>query len=118
MTRKSIAELREEMRAVARGERKAPALPAAPLLSALTCESLELLRLIAQSKPGNVAELVGLTGRSQPNISRSLQMLARHGLIKLVREGREVRPEPLAREVRVDLRNGTCETMPVARTGS
>lgn len=110
MATKSLADLRNEMRAVARGERKASPLPTGPLLSALTAESLELLRLIAQKRPDNVAKLVGLTGLSQPNISRSLQMLARHGLIRLVRDGREVRPELLAREVRVDLRTGTCET--------
>jgi predicted transcriptional regulator len=86
MARKSLTELREEMRAVARGERKASSLPA------------------------TVSELVELTGRAQPNISRSLQLLARYRLIQLVREGREVRVEPIARAVRVDLATGTYET--------
>jgi predicted transcriptional regulator len=107
MTRQPIAELREQMRAVARGDRRAAPLPAAPLLGTLTAEALELLRLISERMPGNVQELATLSDRSQPNVSRSLQALAKHGLLKLVRQGREVRPVPLAREVRVDLRTGT-----------
>ena len=107
MGRKPIAELREEMRAVARGQRKASALPAAPLLSTLTSEALELLRLISEKAPSNVQELAVLSGRSQPNVSRSLQVLAKQGLLKLVRQGREVQPVPVVKEVRVDLRTGT-----------
>ena len=98
MGRKPIAELREEMRAVARGERMASPLPAAPLLCTLTSEALELLKLISEKTPDNVQELATLSGRSQPNVSRSLQALAKHGLLKLVRRGREVRPVPTARE--------------------
>jgi DNA-binding transcriptional ArsR family regulator len=94
MTRKSPSELREEIRAVARGERKASSLPAAPLLAALSREALELLAVLLRKQPASVSELVDLTGRAQPNISRSLQLLARYRLIQLVREGREVRAEP------------------------
>ncbi len=110
MARKSLTELREEMRAVARGERKASFLPAAPLLAALSREALELLAVLLRKHPASVSELVELTGRAQPNISRSLQLLARYRLIQLVREGREVRAEPIAKAVRVDLATGTYET--------
>lgn len=110
MGRKPIAELREEMRAVARGARKASPLPAAPILGALTPEALELLRLISEKAPANVHALAILSGRSQPNVSRSLRLLAKHGLLNLVRQGREIRPVPAAREVRVDLRTGTYVT--------
>ncbi len=110
MARKSLSELREEMRAVARGERKASSLPAAPLLAALSREALELLAVLLRKHPASVSELVELTGRAQPNISRSLQLLARYRLIQLVREGREVRAEPIAKAVRVDLATGTYET--------
>jgi predicted transcriptional regulator len=110
MARKSLSELREEMRAVARGGRKASSLPAAPLLAALSREALELLAVLLRKHPASVSELVELTGRAQPNISRSLQLLARYRLIQLVREGREVRAEPIARAVRVDLATGTYET--------
>jgi predicted transcriptional regulator len=112
MTRTSLIELREEMRAVARGERQASPLPAAPLLAALSRDALDLLGVVLRERPASVAALVALTGRAQPNVSRSLQLLARHRLIRLVREGREVRPEPIASAVRVDLTTGTYETTP------
>lgn len=114
MTRKSLTELREEMRAVARGERQPAPLPAAPLLAALSQEALELLGVLLRKKPSSVAELVALTGRAQPNISRSLQLLAKYRLVRLVREGREVRPEPIAKAVRLDLATGTYETTPLS----
>jgi predicted transcriptional regulator len=110
MTTTSLADLREEMRAVARGERKPAPLPAAPLLAALSQEALDLLALLLRDRPGTVADLVALSGRTQSNVSRSLQVLARHGLVRLVRDGRLVRPEPVARAVRVDLATGTYET--------
>jgi predicted transcriptional regulator len=43
---------------------------------------------LLREHPANVTELVTLTGRAQSNISRSLQLLARPRLIRLVREGR------------------------------
>jgi predicted transcriptional regulator len=113
MARKNLAELREEMRAVARGDCHAAALPAAPLLAALSREALDLLGVILRERPATIADLVSLTGRAQPNVSRSLQQLAGHGLIRLKREGREVRPVPVARELRVDLATGTCAAVPV-----
>lgn len=113
MARKSLTELREEMRAVARGERRAAPLPAAPLLAALAREALDLLGVVLRERPATIAELVALTGRAQPNVSRSLQQLAGHGLIRLEREGREVRPVPVVREVRIDLATGTCAAIPL-----
>lgn len=107
MARKSLAELREEMRGVARGVRTPAPLPAAPLLASLTPEAIELMGALLREHPKNVRELAVLTGRVQPNISRSLQLLARHGLVRLVRDGRDVRPEPIAAEVRVDFVTGT-----------
>lgn len=110
MARKPLIDVREEMRAVARGERSASPLPAAPLLAALSREALELLAILLRKHPASVSELVALTGRAQPNISRSLQLLARYRLIQLVRDGRGVRAEPIAKAVRVDLATGTYET--------
>ena len=114
MPRRSLSELREEMRAVTRAERRAAPLPAAPLLAALSQEALQLLSLLLQMRPASVAELVTLSGRAQPNISRSLQLLAKHRLIRLVRDGREVRPEPIVKSVRLDLATGTYETTPLS----
>lgn len=114
MKRTSLATLREEMRAVARSERAPSPRPAAPLLAALSSEALELLGVVLQERPASIADVVRLTGRAQPNVSRSLQQLAGYGLVRLVRAGREVRPEPLVRTLQVDLLNGTYETGPVA----
>lgn len=114
MTRTSLTELREEMRGVARGERQPSPLPAAPLLAALSRDALDLLGVLLRERPANIAALVAMTGRAQPNVSRSLQLLAKHRLIRLVREGREVRPEPIASVVRVDLATGTYETVPTS----
>ena len=110
MTRTSLTELREEMRAVARGERQASPLPAAPVLAALSRDALDLLAILLRERPPSVTALTALTGRSQPNISRSLQLLAKHRLIRLTREGREVRPEPIASALHIDLATGTYET--------
>jgi predicted transcriptional regulator len=114
MTRTPLVELREEMLGVARGERRAAPLPAGPLLAVLSREALDLLGVLLRRRPASVTELVSMTGRAQPNVSRSLQTLAAHGLVRLVREGREVRPEPIASAVKVDLVTGTYEATPVA----
>lgn len=108
MTKKSLSELREEMRAVARGERQASPLPAGALLGTLSSQgNLDLLRIIIQAQPATVSELAQLVGRAQPNVSRALQQLAKHGLIRLERDGKEVRPVPVAREIDIDLATGT-----------
>ena len=77
---------------------------------------VEVLRVILQERPASIADVVRLTGRAQPKISRSLQLLAGYGLVRLVRTGREVRPEPLVRALQVDLMTATYETEPVAGT--
>jgi len=116
--RKSMNELKQEMRSVARGERRASPLPAAPLLAALSREALDLLGVLLRERPANVTELVALTGRAQSNISRSLQLLAKHRLIRLVREGREIRPVAIAKTVSVDLMSGTYETTPISKVAA
>lgn len=113
MTRTSLADLREQMRSVARGERPAPPRPAGRVLAALSREALDLLGVVLRERPASVTALAALTGRAQPNVSRSLQALAANGLIRLVRDGRDVRPEAVARELRVDLATGTYEALPL-----
>ncbi len=108
----SLTKLRDEMRAVASGEMSLSPRPAGPLLAALSPEALDLLSALLRERPASVAELVRLTGRAQPNVSRSLQQLAAHGLVRLLRTGRDVRPEPLVRTLRVDLQSGTYEPVP------
>ncbi len=80
----------------------------------LSREALELLGVLLRERPASVGELVTLTGRAQPNVPRSLQLLAGLGMVRLVREGRDIRPEPVASAVTVDLTTGTYNVTPVA----
>lgn len=113
-TNKNLAELRDEMRAVARGDRAAPDRPTEPLAAALSSEeSVELMKILINERPESIGALARRVGRAQPNVSRSLQQLARLGLVRLTKEGREVRPEAVAREVRFDLTAGTYRTVPI-----
>lgn len=114
MMRRTLTDLREEMRAVARGERKPSPRPAAPLLTALTVEAMEILELLIRERPATIAAIADRTGRAQPNVSRSLQRLAALGLVRLTRSGREVTPEPIASSLRIDFATGSYETQPLA----
>jgi hypothetical protein len=40
--------------------------------------------------------------------------LAKHGLVRLVRDGMSIRPELVAAEIDVDLVRGTCRVVPMA----
>src|SRR3954454_1632294 len=78
----SLESLRDEMIAVARGERPAPPDAGQPtfnsvtgLVQLLTPENRRLLALSRDNKPGSVAELAKLTGRAQPNLTRTLSKL-------------------------------------------
>jgi predicted transcriptional regulator len=50
-------------------------------------------------------------GRAQSNVSRTLQRLAGLGLVRLVREGREVRPELVSTEIKVNLVTRTVQAV-------
>jgi predicted transcriptional regulator len=78
------------MKAVARGERPAPKDAAAPsfdsvsaLLRLLTPENRALLAVIRDKKPQSIAELAELTGRAQPNLTRTLGKLEAMGFVKM-----------------------------------
>jgi predicted transcriptional regulator len=114
MATRSLADLREEMRGVARGERQASPLPAAAVLQVLSSpENLDLLRIIHEQRPATVSALAALAGRAQPNVSRALQQLARHGLVRLQPEGREVRPVPTLARIDIDIAHGTYAAVPL-----
>jgi len=103
----TILDLREEMRAVARGERAAPDRPERAHEAPFSPGNLDLLRLIVSGRPATVSDLAAMSGRAQSNVSRALQALVRHGLVRMVRDGRAVRPEVVSRTVRLDLATGT-----------
>jgi predicted transcriptional regulator len=106
----NLRSLREEMKAVARGERKAPADAAKPsfnsidaLIRLLTPENRLLLALIRDRKPGSVAELVQLTGRAQPNLTRTLAKLEAAGFIRMRLVGRRKAPSAAIRRIVVEI---------------
>jgi predicted transcriptional regulator len=86
----SLRSLRDDMKAVARGERPAPADAAMPSFNSvdavvrlLTPENRELLAIIRDRKPQSVAELVQMSGRAQPNLTRTLAKMEAAGLIRM-----------------------------------
>ncbi len=91
----NLRSLRDEMKAVARGERPAPADAAKPSFNSvdavvrlLTPENRELLAMIRDRKPQSVAELVQMSGRAQPNLTRTLAKMEAAGFITMKAVGR------------------------------
>ena len=87
----NLRSLREEMKAVARGERPAPADARTPsfdsvaaVVRLLTPENRRLLTVIRDRKPQSVADLVQWTGRAQPNLTRTLAKFEAAGFITII----------------------------------
>ena len=85
-----LASLRDEMKAVARGDKKAPAdagklsfNSVEALLRLLTPENRVLLALLRNKKPGSLAELAKLSGRAAPNVTRTIGKLVEAGLVEV-----------------------------------
>jgi predicted transcriptional regulator len=86
----SMNDLEDEMRAVARGERPAPADAARPsfesveaLIRLLTPENRRLLAIIRDRKPQSINELAEITGRAAPNLTRTLAKLEAAGFVRM-----------------------------------
>ena len=106
----TLKELREEMKAVARGEKPAPPDAAKAgfssveaLVRLLTPANRRLLALIRDKKPGSVADLVQLTGRAQPNLTRTLAKLERAGFITMKTTGRRKAPSISVKKIVVEI---------------
>ena len=104
-----LRELRDEMKAVARGARPATEDAAAPsfnsveaLVRLLTPENRRLLALIRDRKPRSVSDLAAWTGRAQPNISRTLAKLEAVGMVAMT-DGGNRRKVPLATVRRITI---------------
>jgi predicted transcriptional regulator len=53
----------------------------------------ELLALIAELRPDSLDSLAAASGRAKSNLSRTLQTMARYGLVRLEKgEGRKLKP--------------------------
>jgi predicted transcriptional regulator len=113
MTRYKVQDLKSlerEMRAVARGERPAPKDAGKPsfdsvdvLIRLLTPENRRLLALIRDRKPGSVAELVKMSGRAQPNLTRTLAKLESAGFIRMRTVGRRRAPSAAIKKIVVEI---------------
>lgn len=106
----SLRSLREEMRAVARGARRAPADAGRPsfnsveaVIRLLTPANRRLLAIIRDRKPKSVADLVQMTGRAQPNLSRTLAKLEAAGFIAMRTVGRRKAPTASVKKIVVEI---------------
>jgi predicted transcriptional regulator len=106
----TLRSLRDEMKAVARGDRPAPPDAAKPSFNSveavvrlLTSNNRRLLALIRDRKPQSVAELVEMTGRAQPNLTRTLAKLEAAGFIKMKTVGRRKRPTVAIKRIVVEI---------------
>jgi predicted transcriptional regulator len=106
----NLRALREEMKAVARGERRAPSDASNPSFNSieavvrlLTSDNRRLLALIRDRRPQSVAELGAMTGRAQPNLTRTLAKLEAAGFIRMTRVGRRKAPSVAIRRIVVEI---------------
>ena len=107
----SLHELRDEMKAVARGQKPAPTDAAQPsfnsveaLVRLLTPENRRLLSLIRDRKPESMTELREWTRRAQPNLSRTLAKLEAAGLVTMKPgNGRRKVPQVRVRKITVEI---------------
>lgn len=104
------ASLREEMKAVARGDRLAPKDAggttfdsAEALLRLLTPQNRELLAIIRDKKPQSIAELAELSGRAQPNLTRTLGKLVAIGFVRLQNVDRRKVPTTTIHSLRINI---------------
>ncbi len=85
----SYDEMKARTMAIARGKRRARGEPKIWFTSmesfakVLSDRNRALLALIAEAKPGSLAELAALSGRAKSNLSRTLKTMARYGLVEL-----------------------------------
>jgi predicted transcriptional regulator len=106
----NLRSLREEMKAVARGERGGPADARKPSFNSvdavvrlLTPENRQLLAIIRDRKPRSVTELVAMSGRAQPNLTRTLAKLASAGFITMKAVGRRKAPSVAIKKIVVEI---------------
>jgi|GEM_PF-493194 predicted transcriptional regulator len=106
----SFVSLRDEMIAVARGERKAPKHAAEPSVHSadliarlLTPENRLLMSTIRDQRPESVAALAMLTHRAASNLTRTLDKLAAVGLVTFATVGRRKAPRAVAGKIVIEI---------------
>jgi predicted transcriptional regulator len=105
----SRSEYRKRTIAIARGEyipkKDEPKLWFESLQSmaqVLSNDNQELLRVILEKKPASLKELENVTGRQSSNLSRTLKMMARYGIVELEKEQKAIRPIVKATSFKVE----------------
>jgi predicted transcriptional regulator len=88
----SYDEMKALTMAIARGQRRlGPKEPRVwfpsteSFAKVLSAANRDLLRVIAEKKPGSLEELAVLTGRKKSNLSRTLKTMENYGLVRLER---------------------------------
>ncbi len=72
------------------------------LAQVLNNENRELLRIIPEQNPGSLKELEAATGRKSSNLSRTLKLMDRYGIVTLEKHRRNIRPVVNATEFKVE----------------
>ncbi|MBF0236045.1 MAG: transcriptional regulator [Desulfamplus sp.] len=68
----------------------------------LSNENQNLLKTIINQKPDSLKELEKATGKKSSNLSRTLKLMARYGIIRLEKHSRNIRPIVEATDFRVE----------------
>jgi len=68
----------------------------------LNSENQKLLQLIMEKHPQSLKELEELTGRSSSNLSRTLNTMARYGIVELEKNQRKIVPRVKASDFQVE----------------
>lgn len=106
----TLRSLREEMKAVAGGRKPARADSAKSSFNSidavvrlLTPQNRRLLAIIRDRKPQSVAALVEMTGRAQPNLTRTLAKMEAAGFITMKSVGRRKAPSAAVKRIVVEI---------------
>lgn len=107
----SYEDMKARTMAIARGERRPgkddPTVWFTSLESfakILSARNQALLELIAERKPGSLAELEALSGRARSNLSRTLKTMERYGLVELSKgENRSLVPRVPFSRIRLEM---------------
>ena len=104
------AALRKEMKAVASGKAATPKNAdgisfdsVEALLRLLTPQNRALLAVIRDKKPQSIAELAELTGRAQPNLTRTLGKLEAIGFVRFTSVNRRKIPMAAVRSLKINI---------------
>jgi predicted transcriptional regulator len=77
------------------------------LMRLLTEDNRNLLSVIEHEHPSSVSALAERMGREQGNMSRTIGKLEKAGLVRLIQEGREKRPEVILKRLMIEMDFGT-----------